>query len=75
MMFDGNSASVKMQTSGVINLDSSGIASWENNNIVEFVEFFLEFMGIEIKYDEFKNLSKSERISLMRDMKINKILK
>lgn len=55
--------------------DASGIATWTGNDkMIEFIEFALELMGIDLKYSDFKNMSDSDKIAMIRDMKINKII-
>jgi len=55
--------------------DGTGIATWTGNDkMVEFIEFALELMGIDLKYSDFKNMSDSDKIAMIRDMKINKII-
>ena len=42
--------------------------------MVEFIEFALKLMGVDLKYSDFKNMSDSDKIAMIRDMKINKII-
>ena len=58
--------------------NSSGSISWSNkqdDKMVEFIEFALEIMGVDLKYSEFKEMSMSERAAFIRDLKIDRILK
>jgi len=57
--------------------DKSGSLSWstQNDKMVEFVEFALEIMGVNLKYSDFEKMSSSDRISFIRDLKIEKVLK
>lgn len=56
--------------------DATGTISWGNkiDKKVEFIEFALELMGIDLKYSDFENMSKSDRIAMIREIKINKII-
>ena len=56
--------------------DASGSISWSNkiDKKIEFIEFALELMGVNIKYSDFENMSESDKIAIIRDMKINKII-
>ena len=56
--------------------DGSGSLTWsiQNDNMVDFVEFALEIMGIDLKYSEFTKMSDVEKIAFIRDLKIKKIL-
>lgn len=57
--------------------DSSGSISWskQDDKMVEFIEFALEIMGVDLKYSEFKEMPISERSAFIRDLKIERILK
>jgi len=57
--------------------DGSGSLSWsaQNDKMVEFVEFALEIMGVNLKYSEFEKMSSSDRIAFIRDLKIDTVLK
>ena len=57
--------------------DSGGTLSWssKNDTMVEFVEFALEIMGIDLKYSEFEKMSSSDRKAMLRDLKIDSVLK
>jgi hypothetical protein len=62
--------------------DSSGSISWSIQNevldkqgkMVEFMEFALEIMGVDLKYSDFEKMSSADRIAFVRNLKINKIL-
>ena len=56
--------------------DGTGIATWSTgiDKKIEFIEFALELMGVDIKYSDFENMSKSDRIAMIREIKINKII-
>jgi hypothetical protein len=60
--------------------DGGGVASWNsvvdlNADMIEFFELILVLLGVDLTFEEFKHMSKDERLSLVRDLKINKILK
>jgi hypothetical protein len=56
--------------------DSSGSISWsKNDKMVEFVEFALEIMGIDLKYSDFEKMSSADRKAMLRELKIDSILK
>jgi hypothetical protein len=42
---------------------------------LEYIEYILKLLGIDLTYDEYVRMSEYERKSLLRDIKINKILK
>ena len=57
--------------------DATGSLSWstQNDKMVEFVEFALEIMGVNLKYSDFEKMSSSDRIAFIRDLKIDNVLK
>jgi hypothetical protein len=57
--------------------DSSGTLSWssKSDKMVEFVEFALEIMGVNLKYSDFEKMSSSDKIAFIRDLKIDSVLK
>jgi len=70
----GNITIDTSHNSGYIASDGSSTLAWPDQNIVEFVEFALEIMGIGIKYSDFKNMSQHEKAAVMRDLKIDRAL-
>ena len=46
----------------------------QQQDTAEFCELVLAALGHEVKYDEFKSMSKQDRKSLLRDIKISRIL-
>ena len=45
-----------------------------NKDLIEYIEFAFQIMGIDLTYEDFKRMSSDEKISFLRDIKINKIL-
>ena len=43
--------------------------------MIDFIEFALEIMGIDLKYHDFKEMSTQERVAFIRDLKIDRLLK
>ena len=57
--------------------DSSGSISWskrDDDKMIDFIEFALEIMGIDLKYHDFKEMSVHEKAAFIRDLKIDRIL-
>ena len=57
--------------------DSSGSISWSNRDedkMIDFIEFALEIIGVDLKYSDFKEMSVHERTAFIRDLKIDSIL-
>lgn len=51
--------------------------SWidTNKDIKDFVEFVLEILGIDLKYEDFIKMSESDKKTFIRNWKLNQILK
>ena len=58
------------------NSNISSSYSWiEKKDIKDFVEFFLEILGIDLKYEDFIKMSDSDKRAFIRNWKLNQILK
>lgn len=58
------------------NSNISSSYSWiEKKDIKDFVEFFLEILGIDLKYEDFIEMSDSDKRAFIRNWKLNQILK
>jgi len=56
--------------------DGNGSLSWsKQEETIEFVEFALEIMGVNLKYSEFEKMSAMDRTAFIRDLKIDRVLK
>jgi len=58
----------------------SGYSNWSadvslDSNITDFMELTLMALGYDITFNEFKKMSKEEKKSIIRDIKINRVLK
>ncbi len=61
--------------SGISVCNSSGSVNVSiNNDLVQFQELILAALGIDVTYEQFCSMSNDERKSLIRDIKINRIL-
>ena len=45
-----------------------------DKDLIEFINFAFEILGVDISYQQFKELTKEERKSILREIKLNKIL-
>ena len=45
-----------------------------NKDLIEYIEFAFQVMGIDLSYEDFKKMSDDEKKAFLRDIKINKIL-
>ena len=57
--------------------DGSGSLYWskQDDKSIEFIEFALEIMGINLKYSDFEKMSNADRIAFVRELRIDSILK
>lgn len=46
----------------------------EQDLIIEYVDLLYQLMGVDITYEKFKNLSSAEKIQLIRDIKLKKLI-
>lgn len=51
-------------------LDSMGL----DKNLIEYIDLLYQIMGIDITYDKWKNMSSGEKLQLVRDIKLKKII-
>ena len=51
-----------------------GDHSYSIEDTIQFYNFIMEIMGVDLDYNDFCKMSKEERKSFIRDIKINKIL-
>lgn len=45
-----------------------------NKDLIEYIDFAFQVMGIDLTYQDFKKMSSDEKKAFLRDIKINKIL-
>jgi len=61
--------------SGIAIDNSSGSINVSmNSDLIQFQELILAALGVDITYEQFCSMSNDERKSLIRDIKINRIL-
>lgn len=46
----------------------------DQEQLIEYIDLLYQIMGIDITFEKWCELSASEKISLIRDIKLNKIL-
>jgi hypothetical protein len=70
------SYSGNLSTSANLTVTSVGYRSVSNSDedLVEFINFAFEIIGVDISYQKFKEMSREERKSFLREIKLNKIL-
>lgn len=51
-------------------LDSMGL----DKNLIEYIDLLYQIMGIDITYDKWKNMSSGEKLQLIRDIKLKKLI-
>lgn len=42
--------------------------------MIDYIDFAFQIMGIDLTYQDFKNMSSDERKAFLRDIKINKLI-
>jgi hypothetical protein len=45
-----------------------------DRDLIEYIDLLYQLLGVDMTYDEFKNLSTSEKQSFIRDIKIKLLL-
>ena len=45
-----------------------------DKNLVEYIDLLYQIMGVDITYDRWKNMSSGEKLQLIRDIKLKKII-
>jgi len=63
----------------ILMTDGTGAIQWNDtisisNDMIEFFELVLAAIGYDITYDEFSKMSPEERKSIIRDIKIKRVL-
>ncbi len=43
-------------------------------SLIDYVDLLFNLMGVDIKYQEFKNMSNAEKTQFIRDLKIKKVM-
>jgi len=56
---------------GQVITTSGGAITW---NVVEYVDIFYQLMGIDMDYKRFSLMSKEEKRSFIRDIKLQKLI-
>jgi hypothetical protein len=60
-------------TSGSVDWAQSGWNSY-NHGIIDFIEFSLKIMGVDLKYSNFMEMSDQDKAAFIRDLKIGRVL-
>jgi len=45
-----------------------------NKDLIEYIDFAFQVIGIDLTYQDFKKMSSDEKKAFLRDIKINKLL-
>ena len=59
---------------GVYISDTSGSIKTYNHGIIDFIEFSLKIMGVDLKYSDFMEMSDQDKAAFIRDLKIGRVL-
>jgi len=61
-----------LQSSGNTLTWGDGISM--NSDIVEYIDIFYQFMGIDMDYERFSKMTKEEKKGFIRDLKLQKLI-
>ena len=69
----------QLNSGKVLVTNGSGTVAWNDtlsisSDMIEFFELVLAAIGYDITYDEFSKMSPEERKSIIRDIKIKRVL-
>lgn len=69
----------QLNSGKVLVANGSGTVAWNDTlslggDMIEFFELVLAAIGYDITYDEFSKMSPEERKSIIRDIKIKRVL-
>ena len=78
--FTGSIVGTSVSSGSYLIANGSGSSMWSTDisidtSITDFMELTLMALGYDITYEEFKKMSKEEKKSIIRDIKINRVLK
>jgi hypothetical protein len=67
------------RTNGSILQSSGNTLNWTDgtlmhSDIVEYIDIFYQFMGIDMDYERFSKMTKEEKKGFIRDLKLQKII-
>ena len=51
-----------------------GDGTFMNSDIIEYIDIFYQFMGIDMDYKRFSEMTKEEKKGFIRDLKLQKII-
>jgi len=56
-----------------------GLTNWSDSisidkTLIEYIDLLYQIMGVDITYDRWKNMSSGEKLQLIRDIKLKKII-
>ena len=61
-------------TTGFNNTITWGDGSFMNSDIVEYIDLLYQFMGIDMDYKRFSEMTKEEKRGFIRDLKLKKLI-
>jgi len=61
-------------TTGVNNTITWSDGMPMSSDIIEYIDIFYQFMGIDMDYERFSKMNKNQKKSFIRDLKIKKII-
>ena len=71
LIYTGNTGQILTHNGTGINWsDSISI----DKNLIEYIDLLYQIMDVDITYDRWKNMSSGEKLQLVRDIKLKKII-
>ena len=61
-------------TTGTNNTITWSDGTFMNSDIVEYIDIFYQFIGIDMDYKRFSEMTKEEKKGFIRDLKLKKII-
>lgn len=71
-IYNGNTGQVLINA-------GNGLTNWSDSisidkTLIEYIDLLYQIMGVDITYDRWKNMSSGEKLQLIRDIKLKKII-
>jgi len=71
-------SNITITPSGTLLTNSNSIGwgdgTFMNSDIIEYIDIFYKFMGIDMDYERFSKMTKEEKKGFIRDLKLQKLI-
>ena len=68
-----NKSSFAPITSSGVNITTTSSITFDKN-LIEYIDLLYQLLGVDIDFERWKNMNLSDRINLIRDIKIKKLI-